>query len=624
MNRWRRSAASLGSTILDSLPWVYAFLVVISSLAAEVGEFDDALPLIHGILVQLGATPTIDFRSFYPPLGPYVTAAAFNLLGRTVIATRILNGVVYILVLVLLNRILARRFQRSGPTVAMTLVLLAAALGRAIALPAWPGFGLSAVALLVYFLAQEDSLFPWLTLALSGALTGLALLYRVNFGGYVVLVVAADLMIDFDRIGWRRRHWRQPLFNGATFVVPMLACLSTLCLGIYGNRLPEGIAEFTLTSQKIMLQSGFIDLTWSLPLAAAFLFPPVWFFLYLVSSTGRLSWRVLPAFAFGFGLLTLAVAYGQHASVVAILVLCELAGVIGLHVLVMHLPRLERGFLFFYVLQLHYYLSRADIFHWKFLPFAAVLLLALLWPKWASARGLGNVLYSKGIVLAGFIPLIWFVLAPQSNASLSRLRYGVNLIVDVSLHRPLADADRVVGAAAPGEAWSSVYSAPDELRALRHLQRVTTNADPIFVGVQDHSRVFFNDLRIYWLSGRRIGVREFQLEDRIATEEAVQREIIHDLDQNHVNWAVIDCNQPAGDKTFVRRAYSGSTLLDSYLLEHFKEESRFGQYAILRRVGGSLLRPSKASPSRFLSRPEPDSVTGAATAGSPSSSHIER
>lgn len=164
----------------------------------------------------------------------------------------------------------------------------------------------------------------------------------------------------------------------------------------------------------------------------------------------------------------------------------------------------------------------------------------------------------------------------------------MNLFADVLLHWPLTDSDRVLGSSPPEAAWASVYSDSDELRALRHLRQVTTNNDPIFVGVQDHSRIFYNNLRIYWLSGRPIGVRGFQLEDRIATEAAGQREIIHDLEQNHVNWAIIDRRQPGGDDDFAGRAYSGSGLLDAFVLKEFKEESPFGRYAILRRVPGAI------------------------------------
>ena len=286
--------------------------------------------------------------------------------------------------------------------------------------------------------------------------------------------------------------------------------------------------------------------------------------------------------------MILAIARGHHVSVIAIVVLWQLLGIIGLDVFVLHLTRLERAFLFFYVLHLHYYLSRADSMHLKFLPFAAVLLLPFLWPAWDPARELGNIRFTPWIEAAAFAALIGIVIGVLIKVSLSNLRYGMDLLADVARHRHVADSDRVLGSPKLGGAWASVYYDADEIQALKHLRQVTTSADPIFVGVRDHSRIYFNNLRFYWLSGRPIGVREFQLEDKIATEAPVQRQIIHDLDRNHVKWCIIDRDQSASDEAFLRRAYSGATLLDAFVRENFKEESRFGRFAILRRATESL------------------------------------
>ena len=591
-------AASLGLTILVLLPWVYALAIVVSSMAAEIEEFDDALPLVLGSLVQHGAIPTIDFRAFYPPVGPYVTAAAFSLFGRTVIATRILGGGIYLLVLFLLHRLLLRHFQGSAAR-AMVVLLAAATLGRAVAIPAWPGFGLAMAALLVYLLSREGGALARLTLGLSGALTGLALLYRLNFGGYVALIVAIDLLIEgcpMDRAAWRARQWRTPLFNGAIFGAPLLACVLAICFCVYGNRIVEGIIEFSYTSQKLMAKFRFIDLRWSLRLSGAIVFPAVWFCLRLLSKTGKLSWRYLPAMALGLGSVILAGARGSDASVVPAIILCQLAGVIGLHFFVLPLARLERVFLLFYILQLHYYLTRADHMHLKFLPYSAGLLLILLAPGAMRTGEAGNIIFGRAIELVGCAVLIWAVCWPQSKVSVWNLGHGFKLMTEVCLHLPFEDSERVLAFPTPPAAWTLVYPAADELKALRHLRMVTSKADPIFVGVQDHSRVFFSDLRMYWLSGRPIGVRDFQLEDRTTTEAPVQRGIIHDLDRNHVNWVVIDRKPYEGDEPFIRRAYSGSTLLDEFIVQNFEEESHFGRYAILRRRTGTLASGDQVSP----------------------------
>jgi hypothetical protein len=576
-----RFAAFLRPAVLAWLPWAYAILAVFSSIAAPMLDFDDPLALVHGALVQQGAVPAIDFRSFYPPLGPFITAALFNLFGRTVIASRLFAGGIYFLVLFLLYRLLVRCFHGHAIRRILTFLLLTVALGRSITLPSWPAFGLALAALLIYFLSRRAPHFGWLLLALSGTLTSLAVLYRINFGGYVALVAGADLMIGCWQIGekedWVRR-WKQLLLAAAIFFISMLAGFLGLGYGIYGNRMVAAVSEFTVTAQRLMLERGFIALTPSLRLAAILVFPAAWFTVRVLADRGKLSWRILPGLLVGVCVLLLSVAGAEHVQIVAIIMLCQIAGVIGLHFLGFPLTRLELAFLIFYNLQLHYYLSRADVWHWKFLPFAA-LLVPCLWLAELYRREPRDSGIFKRMDLAGCAVLVATVLITP----LPHVRGGITLLSDMLLHLPFADSDHVLALIPRGSSWATIYDNVNELRAVQYLQQVTASTDPIFVGVQDHSKIFYNNLRIYWLSGRPIGAREFQLETRIATEAPVQREIIRDLDRNHVQCVVIDRDQPRGDETFARRAYSGSMLLDNFILTNFKEEAHFGQYAILRR-----------------------------------------
>src|SRR6266496_263544 len=79
----------------------YALLIAVSTLPLRVNEFDDAIPLLHGQLIGRGYTPNIDFYSFYPPLTPYLNAAVFKLLGKTVIGPRLVADLFLVLVLLL-------------------------------------------------------------------------------------------------------------------------------------------------------------------------------------------------------------------------------------------------------------------------------------------------------------------------------------------------------------------------------------------------------------------------------------------------------------------------------------------------------------------------------------------
>src|SRR5262249_22530877 len=176
---------------------VYVACVVMACFAAPVGSFDDAIPLVHAVLIQQGRTPNMDFYSFYPPLGLYVTAAAFGLFGRSVLAARAIEVLLYLWVLFLAARFFRSRFPDSRPLVPAAVLLVAASVGSTITSAPWPGFAVSMAALLIYldWLCGKPSRIG--VLVTSGFLAGFAMLWRVNFGGYVAMIVAIDLLVQW-------------------------------------------------------------------------------------------------------------------------------------------------------------------------------------------------------------------------------------------------------------------------------------------------------------------------------------------------------------------------------------------------------------------------------------------
>ena len=162
---------------------------------------------------------------------------------------------------------------------------------------------------------------------------------------------------------------------------------------------------------------------------------------------------------------------------------------------------------------------------------------------------------------------------------------GARLLGTFVRHPHLTDTDQVLGPVAPDAPWLSVYSKGDELQALRYLRARASSADAIFSGVPDYSTVSGNNLRIYWLADRPIGVRSFQLETRVTTGAGVQQGIIADLEHNQVKWVFIDRFRWVPDPTFRAHPYAGSKLLDEYVASHYRPEARFGPYVVFSSTG---------------------------------------
>src|SRR5215469_13291315 len=123
---------------------------------------------------------------------------------------------------------------------------------------------------------------------------------------------------------------------------------------------------------------------------------------------------------------------------------------------------------------------------------------------------------------------------------------GVRLVASLGRHPRTSDGDRLLGGIVPEAVWLSIYPDQEELRALRYLRARTSIADAIFVGVPVNSKVDRNsvhDLRIYWLAGRKIGVRTFELEpgklNSVLTRSCTMLKLVSGKRRNYLgrrNW----------------------------------------------------------------------------------------
>jgi hypothetical protein len=281
----------------------------------------------------------------------------------------------------------------------------------------------------------------------------------------------------------------------------------------------------------------------------------------------------------------MALAGGHHFVISPVVVAAEVAIVLFMHVFIRRLDASEFSILLFYCCMLHYYISRADQAHFRFLPIVAALLMPfLLLTRKAPDGGRIESETSMGTALAIFAASAFVVVAtPEFRPGLSVFPNGLALISNALLDGYSTDGARILGSVPPSRAWDTVYPDDKELAALRYVRERTDGTTPLFVGYRDHSRIFWNDLRMYWLADRPIAVRTFQLETRMATEAPVQHEIITDLENNKNTWVILD-SEPEGDEAFFRAQYQGARLLDEYIGQHFKQVAAFGRYLVLTRA----------------------------------------
>ncbi|MDZ4772941.1 MAG: hypothetical protein SGI72_07375 [Planctomycetota bacterium] len=105
--------------------------------------------------------------------------------------------------------------------------------------------------------------------------------------------------------------------------------------------------------------------------------------------------------------------------------------------------------------------------------------------------------------------------------------------------------------------------------------------DPIFVGCEQHARVFISEMDLYYLCDRRGGVRRMQFDPNLTNRVDEQEKMIAEMDARHVNVVVLapylDPREPNDSRK------RDSELFDRWLGEHFEVVERAGPYQLLLR-----------------------------------------
>lgn len=571
----------------SGLLWLYVAIQIVSALAVPLGGYDGSLPLVSADLINRGRLPQVDFSAFYPPLEQYCIAFMFRFAGRTVLAHRFLCAALFIVVVIAANRFFklhAVRFRSLAPLMTLLVVV---GIGASIQLAPWPGFAVAFLTLLTYFMSREtlSEGIPWNTV-LAGLLAGVATLIRFNFGIYVAVVVLLDLLVWDLQLG--HLHLKRRLLSFAAFVVPLFFLNAIFYLAVYGA---QGVSALLgiLAAGPASGRSRFIDLPRSWPLSALFL-PYGWFSLKMIVTDDRLSGRSLVPLIPAVSLVGLAFAWRANPSVAAWLTVLGILTVLVLQMFVFKLERAEFGFVLYLVCLLHYYLYRFDVYHaWPvFLMMAMVIPFLIITPVQGRRA-------SFGMGIAFVLLMASMALTCMNSDSLphaSLFMNGLRLIKRGGLSLRISDGERYM-TSDPISPWlfiyphqSSTWDTPglDEFQTVRFIRSNTGPADAIFVGLKDHSKVFMNDVRIYWLTERLPGSRYIDLEPWVTPTESAQREIVSDLERSGTNWAILEGVENVLVQSSIQRSRPpGSKLLDQFFLANFQEVASFGRLSVLRR-----------------------------------------
>jgi len=571
----KRNLAAVGWLAVIGL---YMGLTALAYAGRAPNEFDEYIPLVLGRLIRRGLTPYTDFFSHYPPGSMYLHAASMAIAGETVLAQHFLHLVFYLATAALFWR-WARRVLGGDDLALPATLLFVAGCAPLLATTSWIGFCLALAAVLVCWLRWGREGSPaagWF--ALCGVLAGMTLLTRINFAVYaaaaVGLAVAAELAETRQQLGWRTAI-AQGAKRLVAFAVPMVVCLGVWLLP-YGRQMRAPVEQTVLFLMGMIPAHRFIELPVNPWMFYALAAPAGWFAIRLLLANRPLVETVVPAVAGGIlagvllwrrtdpGVYTLALALSW--SLAAALQWWRRV-----------LRPAELGMLVFYSGIVHYSLTRADDWHLIHLVPAALALAPFLFtselmqavPRRVSALALTAAV----AVLVTWIPYrpLW----PDAQK-------GAYLLWRGGLMERIPDAERMARPASEAGPWGLLYPDRDELAAVRYVRERTRPDEAVFAGVKDHSRLYLNNVRLYWLLDRPVPTPYVNFEPGLVTERDVQERMISALEARRVRWAVLQ-EISGGDETFRKRGYRGSTLLDEYLAERFTTVAEFGRIAVLAR-----------------------------------------
>lgn len=570
--------------------WLCVAFLAIAVFGRPIGRFDEAISLVGGQLVHQGYRPQVDFWCLYPPMSFYLTAAGIEVFGQTVLGYRCWGVLLYVPFLLSTARFFSNEFPHSRRLIPCAVLLVALAVVPNIALQVWPAYAISWLALMTYLMGWRgpEAGRRW-KIALSGLLAGVALLMRVNFGLYVSAVVVCDLVLAWlfkSNAGQSRLGRGGVLAAGALFATPLLLSNTIFYACLYGRNTGLVLAQIVLAAQKLAGAHRFVVLDVSAGTACSLAFPMLWFAIRLLAGADRLAGKWLVPAALGCALAGTGFVIRHQPAIALYIPALEIALIAGLYAFVLRLGRSEMCLLLLYTFVLHYYLSRADDWHRAPLQLVAAALVPYLLFSPASTPASRRTFSTMGSAFAVVVAAACaFPLIAGLQPLARDFKTGIGLLANGFPGRRVSDGQRILYGA-PAGPWALLCDRSDEIEALRFVRSKTSPADPIFVGVADHSRLFWNDVRAYWLADRPVGVRYLMFDPGIVTEAPAQTEIISDLERRKVQYALIDHEDPAAlaDGTFILRGYVGSGLLDKYLASHFREMARFGQFTVLRRV----------------------------------------
>lgn len=499
--------------------------------------FDEGFIVSGAMLVQNGMLPYRDFFSFYGPGQYYVTAAIFSVLGEDLRFVRLLH-VALLAALGMAIYFLAKKLSEG---VGKPLLLLLTYVG--IVLFVQPNVGYPAITATFFLLFSVFALIKWAdtlradSLVLASSIIGIAGLFRWDFGIFGLL--ALTLTMTFVTLQKKRNKGRNIHFINWLFaaIAPAMLIMTVIyipLLVIFSSpvRWYQEVPLFSLTELAKWRNLEFVR-------------PALWNLLESRSaiafetSTLKLAYLGIP----------IALVIGAISSAAYILVRRAVKPIeTNRLILIVYLA-------FLCLCLLNQMRVRPGL--WQGFPALVVSLpLILLLLDYYKAVIAQSKPLSMALNITGF-----FIGALFFNSGLQGLFESSDKRL-IAFNTLRSSGIRV-------EPEMQPY-----IDLVKYVQVNTKPDEPIYSGVQDHSRLFINDAMLYFLTNRPPADRFLELEPGIANTLQGQQEIINSLKLKNIHMIVLSEFKSIEPNNTSRS--NGVTILDEYIRANYYLDRSFG------------------------------------------------
>jgi len=528
-----------------------SLLVQLIAFKSRIEPYDEFLSLYGAERVLHGGVPYRDFWTMYGPAQFYLLAAFLKVFGISVLAGRLYDALIRAAIacacFVLVRLMAPLRWALAA--FAMVLLWLACIYYPAYNYPVYPGLLASLISCLFFARYLQDLRLS--SLFLSGLLVSIATIFRHDSGFYICI---AELLM----LAWTTFHETNLSENRFAVLLrrllPYFIGVALLAVQLYGF---------------VLWKAGFRNLFYDLFYVPGVIYP---------------KFRSLP-------LVTQEDLYNLHHPL-------SWDGRLAVESLIVFFP-------LFVILSSALCLlasSRSRLFAapWQRQTFLLLLLLASLFFLKGLIRP-GPVQMIQSIVIGLVLLAILFGHLPQlSRLQTASLYAGALYLVFCTLpvlthligfarvnfanliHPGSEDsfAHRCHPPAALNRARCLLVTS-DVTSAIEEIERRSSPAQPIYVGDGRHDRIFWNDVRLYFLSGRSSITRWYDLHPGVQTTLPIQNQIIDALRRKDPPLVVLNSTWDDAIEPNQSRYSSGVTALDDYIRAHYNPQARFGEITIL-------------------------------------------